>query len=95
VKITTNHKPRQLVGLSDLPAKEIPFFDYIKEDDAYTPRLVQYKGTWYDVYDTMRTSEVLNHPFQGYDSYISDSFFSGVLFRLMPDDYVICGSYYA
>jgi hypothetical protein len=94
--ITTNRIPRDMVAFFQLPAKEMQYFDYIKEDDQYQPRLVEYKGCWYDVYDTMNVGHI--EAFQGWDSYISDTFFSGVLFLLMrdgDDERVICGRYYA
>jgi hypothetical protein len=33
------------------------------------------------------------HAFAGWDGYISDSFFSGVLFRFADEDHVIVGRY--
>lgn len=95
MNIITNNVPRPLVSLSELPVKDAKDFGYIKENDAFTPRLVQYKGAWYDTHDSMRTSEVLNDPFYQWHGYISDTFFSGVLFRFVNDDDVICGRYYA
>lgn len=96
MNITTNRIPRPLACLHDLPRSAAGDFDYI--DDAYELRLVQYKGVWYDVYDSMRcpgaeAPEATRHAFAGWDGYISDSYFSGVLFRFADDDHVVCATY--
>ena len=98
MNIITNNTPRPLLCLSDLPAKARADFDYLTEDEAYDCRLVQYKGVWYDVWDSMRcpgaeAPEATRHAFAGWDGYASDSFFSGVLFRFADDDCVIVGRY--
>ena len=107
MRVITNWAPRALVSLQDLPAKAQKDFDYIKSDDEYSPRLVQYRGAWYDVYDTqviekgdkqhpvgwaMRVHP--DSPLAKFDSIISDSCFSGVLFKLVGDDEVICATLY-
>lgn len=93
ITIFTNRKPRKLIPLGDLPEKARADFDYMNENDSYAYRFVQYKGVWYDVYDTMRLRK--GNPFgDAWDSYHGDSFFSGVLFKLVgDDDEVICGRY--
>ena len=96
MKITTNNIPRPLQCLLDLPEKARADFDYL--DDPYGARLVQYKGEWYDVWDSMRCptmdSSAPRNPLSGWDGYISDSFFSGVLFRFADDDRVVVGQYF-
>ena len=96
MNIITNNIPRPLACFLDLPPKAAKDFDYI--DDAYDLRLVQYKGVWYDVWDSMRcpgavATDDTRHLFSGWDGYISDSFFSGVLFRFADDDHVVVGRY--
>lgn len=98
MKITTNNKPRPMVCLADLPAEVQKDFDYVREQGDLLPRFVQYKGWWYDVHDTMRCPGAeapaeQRHAFKGWDSYISETFFSGVVFRLIGDD-VIVGRYF-
>ena len=93
MRIITNNRPRPLVALCELPAKVQAEFDYIVGDDAYTPRLVQYKGAYYDVYDCQRVDRELGFDqFKGWHGIVSDSFFSGVLFRI-ADDSVVVGRY--
>lgn len=97
MKIITNNKPRVLEALVDLPAEAQKDFDYIKVSDEYSPRLVQYKGNWYDVYDSQSiTREMGFDQFKGWHGIVSDSFFSGVLFRLCDyDQSVVVGAYYS
>jgi hypothetical protein len=96
ITITTNNRPRALVWWHDLPENVQKDFDYLDPCERCQSRFVQYKGWWYDVYDTMpvRTSYVDELPaFKGWDSYESQGFFCGVLFRLVGDNEVICGRY--
>lgn len=100
MKIITNRIPRPLQCLSDLPPKARKDFDYLTEDHAYEYRLVQYKGVWYDVYDSMTcpgavATDDTRHAFSGWDGYISDSFFSGVLFKFADEDCVVVGQYFS
>jgi len=107
MKITTNNIPRQMVSFYDLPLKAQSDFDYIDDGDKYSYRFVAYKGNFYDVYDTQRIA--IDNGCNGrfdfcmlvspdsilakWHSVLSESFFSGVLFRLCENDTVICGGY--
>lgn len=98
MKIITNRIPRPLVCLADLPEKARKEFPYLTEDHAYECRLVQYKGVWYDVWDSMTCTGAVatddtRHAFSGWDGYISDSYFSGVLFKFADEDCVVCATY--
>lgn len=96
MEIITNNVPRVLVALADLPAKTQLDFDYVLLSDAYSPRFVQYKGCWYDVYDSQNiTHELGFDQFKGWHGIVSDSFFSGVLFKLCDNDDVIVGRYFS
>lgn len=105
VKVTTNNVPRNLVPIWELPEKVRKDFDYVENYDA-SYRFVQYKGAWYDVYDTQsiavrKTNRPVGwdfvvdegSPFCGWDGIVSDTFFSGVLFKLVDDERVIVGRY--
>lgn len=97
IKIVTDGKPRELKCFMDLTEKERADFDYIKDDDFYSPRFVKYKGHWYDVDDTQwicaepYTRHMGDfcvspgHPFAQWHRVTSESFFSGVLFRFRLD----------
>ena len=98
MNIITNNIPRPLTCVLNLPAKAQKEFDYIEGVDRYVDRIVMYKGAWYDVYDTMYCPDPVPadkpNPFAGWGSYISDSYFSGILFRWVGDEIVV-GRYFA
>jgi hypothetical protein len=82
-----------MVCLAELPDNVRADFDYV--EDEFDTRLVQYKGTWYDVYDSQACGVGFDQ-FKGWDGIVSETFFSGVLFRfVVADDEVIVGRYFA
>ena len=100
MKIITNNHPRPLACIAELPVKVRADFDYVGDD--FDARFVQYKGVWYDVYDTTLLEQsrlpiggLFTCAARGWQSYISETFFSGVLFRFADEDQVIVGSYFA
>lgn len=109
LKVITNHKLYPLVCFHDLPPKVMLDFDYIDdENDVHIERFVFYRDAWYDTGDVQSirvrregehppigwSMEVdADHPFADWDSIISETLFSGVLFRMRDDDYVQCGRY--
>jgi hypothetical protein len=92
--IKTNGHSRDLVTFYDLPTSAQGDFEYVMAEDRHVLRFVQYKGEWYDVMD-------VEGPAFGWDSHISDSFFSGVLFKWPADDphfefdAIVVGRYYS
>jgi hypothetical protein len=92
MKIITNNHPRPLAWLAELPGKVRTEFDYVGDD--FDRRFVQYKGHWYDVYDSQACGVGFDQ-FKGWDGIVSETFFSGVLFRFADEDQVIVGSYFA
>jgi len=89
-----------------LPAKAQADFDYIEGEDRFSPRMVLYKGTWYDVNEFFTTSTILHGELAdlaAWDAYQSDSYFSGVLLRWARDwstgrpdfEAVVMGNYYS
>lgn len=90
LRIRTNGRKRPLLSVQELPAKFQADFAYLSVTDV-DPRIVLYKGNYYDVLDAMRPSCAC----PGWDGYQADSYFSGVLFRLVDDDYVVCGEYFS
>lgn len=105
MNIITNSTPRSLLALADIPLSVQADFDYIGEDSQFEYRMVNYKGAWYDVYDTQRISSsssfepsfgfsvTKSDPLARWDSILTESYFSGVVFRLTGDEQVICGRY--
>jgi hypothetical protein len=92
MNIITNNHLRPLACLAELPVKVRADFDYVGDD--FDRRFVQYKGVWYDVYDSEACGVGFDQ-FKGWDGIVSETFFSGVLFRFADEDQVIVGSYFA
>lgn len=98
MKVTTNNVPRDLVSLAELPAGVAASeFDYVGEDDAYSPRFFRYRGAWYDVHEFVRIVERSRatgwahgvddgSPLLAWDGIATDSLFSATLIRYADRD---------
>lgn len=99
MKIYTNNHWRPLLSLADIPEKAQKEFDYIGEEDSFSPRIVKYKGEYYDLGDFITTSpgpwnNGLPKEFLKFDGYASGSYFSGVLCKYSEDfEEVIMATY--
>jgi hypothetical protein len=94
MNIRTNHKPRPLLYGSELPAKWKEHFDYLSDEEYLTGNFVKYKGWVYDANDFMRCEGSL--AILGFDGYLPDTYFSGVLIRFLPDsESVVMATYYS
>lgn len=105
--VITNRVPRALRCLHELPSKVQRDFDYAFGYES--PRFVHYRGVWYDAMDTQRINtpacnawpEVWvmavpkDSPLAWWHGVISETHFSGVVFRYVDDARVIVGRYYA
>jgi hypothetical protein len=88
IRITTNHHRREVIDAWNLPPEVRGEFDYIDwpaiergEDSA---SFVRYRGQWFDLGDIPR---IENIPLlSGWDGYVSDTYFSGTVFRWVQDD---------
>ena len=100
--ITNNHK-REVLDAWQLTLSDRAEFDYLdwpaieRGEDSAT--FLRYRGRLYDLNDTEPGPGSSGMPAQlgGWDAYVSDSFFSGVVFRYVHDDddyTVIAGRYY-
>ena len=98
--IITNNQPRDVLNGWDLTPAERAEFDYIDwpavERGEASADFVRYKGQLYDLGDTEGMFPADRRWF-----YLSDSFFSGVLFRYPMDEFghvdteaIVCGRYY-
>ena len=100
--ITNNHK-RDILYWHDLTPKERKEFDWIVDSDTVTAEeceFFRYRGWVYCLSEIMRVEH--DADFTGWDGYISDSFFSGILVKYpredwggIDTDHVICGLYLA
>lgn len=95
MRVITNNQPRRLHLLAALPPRVQREFEYISIDDDL-PRMVLYKGVWYDVVDSQTPYTLpAENPLHQWDGFISDSFFSGVVFKFADGSNVICGRWLA
>ena len=108
LEVRTNWVPRDLLMVADLPEEAQADFDYLEEDYRYTYQIVKFKGSYYDVFDTQmirvekegvrcgwEMGVEPDHPFAKWDSVMSDSYFSGLLFKFTTDDRVVVGRYFS
>jgi hypothetical protein len=99
--IKTNNQPRETFYLFQLNEKEQKQvrkqFDYYTEEEIQEQSFFNYKGYWYSLNDFLRIEN--SEELKGWDGYISDSYFSGVVVKFVDDfmsDYsVIVGRYYS
>jgi hypothetical protein len=99
ITVKTNRIPRDLVSWFDVPpAIREDWFSYVDEDERYSYRFVEYRGSWYDVNDSESTYSLgFNSAFKAWDGIVTESFFSGVLFKYADSncESVIVGRYYS
>ncbi len=92
VTIKTNKQSRDFLYWNQIPAKVLADqFDHLKEDENFDG-FIKYRGNYYHETDFMRAHEA----FKGWDGYLSDSYFSGIVLRIAQDgeSYKI-GTYYS
>jgi hypothetical protein len=89
MKITTNNIPRDLLYSSDVPDEVLDSeFDWL-DDRRDTDGFIHYRNTWYHISQfIVNRDENLN-----YHGAFSESYFSGVLIRLVDHDQVIMAGY--
>ncbi|HEY2530254.1 MAG TPA: hypothetical protein VGJ20_20350 [Xanthobacteraceae bacterium] len=97
--IKTNNVPRNLLRWYELTDKERAEFDYLDtEDKQMECEFVRYRAWVYDLGDVERIDDYARHEpkFRKWHGIVSDSFFSGVVFRYTADfEQVICGTYFS
>lgn len=103
MKIKTNNVPRSILYGYELTEKEKAEFDYL--DDVDNAQFFRFKGLLYDIGEFSRIisqgskrchpTESDNPDFAGWNGYLPDSFFSGVLIKWADPDYetLIVGVY--
>lgn len=93
IDITTNNVARDILNGYDLTEDERKEFDYIDwkmvEEGVENPEFVRYKGELYHLGDIERST------IPEWDGMVSETFFSGVLFKYTEDhEFIICGRFY-
>jgi hypothetical protein len=104
--IVSNGVPRDVINWWELSEAEREEFNYIDwaecEDGRASAEFFRYKGNLYDLNDMERMGDRMPVCFEGWDNYLTDSFFSGIVIRFPRDDLgeliyeqVIVGRYYS
>lgn len=97
-QLITNRIARPLLSIEQLTPKQRSDFDYVSEDD-FSLRFVEYRGSMYDALDAQRIEPDNRHshpvgwamrvhpgePLASFDSFIGETYFSGVAFRFVDD----------
>jgi hypothetical protein len=93
MEIISNGTPRDMVPFYALPANvQSKVSQNYANADLFD--WVQYKGEWYCMEDFVRVGK--DSPFPEWDGCLSDTYFSGVLVRLVDDgERVIFGRYFS
>lgn len=92
MKVITNNKPRKMLYGYELPESVKADFDYLDREEMEFRDFIFYRGNYYDIGEFMSTAgiEELKESWTGYSS---DSYFSGVVIKMVDCDSVICGRY--
>jgi len=93
MEIRTNNIPRLLKYGYEMPEKFKADFDYITKEDFDYHSFFVYKRQWYDLSEFMVVQN--NEYLKEWDGYSSDSFFSGVVVKIIDDDSIIVGQYFS
>jgi hypothetical protein len=89
--IQTNHQPRGLKYLSDFNSADQQQirsqYDWMdKYDLECNYGFFKYRGCFYHLQDFLRVVNMSTDSLIGWDGYLSDSFFSGVVIKLVDND---------
>ena len=92
VTIYTNNVPRELIQWWQLTPREQKEFDYLDTEERQEGAVFfRYKGRVYSMDEFLRPGTMwmpeMPDAFKEWDSYASDSFFSGVLLKFARDEY--------
>jgi len=88
-KIITDHKWKSFKYGYEVPENILIEYDHLNNDEKMDG-WIKYRACWYHLSDFMSCHNEMyspNNPFKrfGYDGYLSDSFFSGVLIKVSDD----------
>ena len=90
--IVTNNKPRAMLYGYELPKSVRADFYYLDDDEYEFHDFIVYKDRYYDFDESVVVSDPVMVA-AGWHSYIPDSYFSGVCFKLVDTETVIVGRY--
>ena len=95
ITVHSNYGARELVAYNELPESALSWFDYIDEDEKYSPRFFQYLGSWYDLNEFLHAG-ASTMPYSGKSPWVgvqNDSIFSATVVRYYECDGDIDQSY--
>lgn len=99
IKIISNNQPRRILYGFELPESTRNEFDYLNDEEYSDRAFFRYKGQYYDIGDAMRInpSDSFNcaPEMNQWHGYYGESFFSGVLIKIVDSDSIIVGRYYS
>ena len=100
VTITTNNQARELItGYDFTPAEYARVrneFDYLSSQEFLDNSFFKYRGEIFSLDNFISLSSLNSQPFEGWDGYHGDSYFSGTIIKLANDgESVIVGRYYS
>lgn len=92
--IITNNVPRDIIEGWELTSSEREDFDYLDwnaiDGGLDSASFVRYKGQLYDLGDFEAATL-----FPGWNGYVSDTFFSGILVRWVNTEQVVMGRFFS
>ena len=100
VTIKTNNQARNLFyGYNFTPAECAEHrieFNYLSEQEFLDNSFFKYRGEIFSLDNFVSLSSLNSQPFEGWDGYHGDSYFSGTIIKLANDgESVIVGRYYS
>ena len=91
--IKTNNYFRTMLYENEIPKKVLDDYHHLINDDKGYG-WIKYKGRYYHITDFMRIQN--NEDMKNWDAYISDSYFSGIVIKILGDnDLYKIGTYYS
>ena len=103
MQIISNHHRYPIIYGFELSERWRKEFDYLEKDELDSQMFVKYHdwvysvGDFTNLHNRMWVSGDVSEQFKGWDGYITDSFFSGVLIKVDEDDteYVKMGRFFS
>ena len=95
VKIISNYHLREMQYFYELSDKDQNIvksqYDWMDSEELDNASFFKYRNSWYSLCDFMSLHNKMHFPnppdfMKGWDGYLNDSFFSGVLIRYPQDD---------
>lgn len=91
INIITNNVPRDIIYGFELPKKCRKEFDYMDDETFESESFFKYRNMYYAFSEFQRCSKDLKQ--KGWHGFLSDTYFSGVLIKLLKDQ-VIIGTFF-